>query len=224
MEYASIYDLKSYVAFFLSKFDWLVDLAAFWHRTVTWFMDEFTSIIDSENLENSFIKQRRDEFDVFFDNWRVWRAWREPTKQVSHMYEMWNGIEYDEMFSNIMIIWNRWDETPLTVIYWTVRDWRIVDLRGGDVSNKLALITNYWEKGRHTLRNEFWSEFMPRFNKVSNIYRWRKIEDHGSSWFTAKSWIPDIRYCFTTSWNYVAVELSMSKTYDKKYRIYNKVH
>ena len=121
------------------------------------------------------------------------------------------------MFVNINIIINHWNETPLTVIYWSVKKWRVIDIRDELNPNNTYWTNSKWEKDRHLLRNEFWSVFMPEFNKVSDIYKWRKIEDHGSSWFTAKSRIPEARYCFTTSWNYAAVELSMSKSEDKDY-------
>lgn len=217
MEYASIYDLKSYVAFFMSKFDKSETWERFWYVSQSAMFEDVNNILDPENPDNWYIKLRTGEFDVFFDNWRLWRIWREPTKQVKDMYEMRNIISYDEMYSNINIIMNCWNETPLTVIYWTVRWWKIVDLRDGISWVIKSKNNEQWEKGRHKLRNEFWSIFMPEFNKVSDIYKWRKIEDHGSSWFTAKSWIPEARYCFTTSWNYAAVELSISKTEDKNY-------
>ena len=216
MEYASIYDLKSYVAFFMSKFDKSETWGRLWYVSQSAMFEDVNNILNPDNPDNWYIKLRIGEFDVFFDNWRLWRIWRKPTKQVEDMYKMWNDISYEEMFTNISIIINCWSETPLTVIYWTVINWRIVDLRDKNNSYRSWNLVK-WETWRHQLRNEFWAEFMPRFNKVSNIYRWRKIEDHGSSWFTAKSWIPDIRYCFTTSWNYAAVELSISKTDDKEY-------
>jgi len=217
MEYASIYDLKSYVAFFMSKFDKSETWDRLWYLSQSAMFDDMNNIIDPENPDNWYIKLRIGEFDVFFDNWRSWRIWREPTKWVKDMYKMWNDISYEEMLTNINIIMNCWSETPLTVIYWTVKWWKIVDLRDGLYLNNTYWTNSKWEKNRHLLRNEFWSVFMPEFNKVSDIYKWRKIEDHGSSWFTAKSRIPEARYCFTTSWNYAAVELSMSKSEDKDY-------
>lgn len=217
MEFASINELKSYVAFFLSKFDKSETWERLWYSSQSWMLEDINNILDPENPRNNFVKQRRDEFDVFFENWRVWRAWREPTSQVYNMYKAWDKIQYDEMFVNINIIINHWNETPLTVIYWSVKNWRVIDIRDELNPNNTYWTNSKWEKNRHLLRNEFWSLFMPEFNKVSDIYKWRKIEDHGSSWFTAKSRIPEARYCFTTSWNYAAVELSMSKNEDKNY-------
>ncbi len=216
MEYASIYDLKSYVSFFLSKYDKSLTWEKLWYESQSWMIADFSSIIDQGDYNSSYIKLRMGEFDVFFNNGRKWRDWREPTKQVEWMYKMWNSIEYEEMLTNIKIIWNHWDETPVTIIYWTVRNWKIIDVREEWNTNNQNN-NSQWETKRHQIRNEFWARFMPEFNKKSEIYKWRKIEDHWSSWFTAKSWIPEARFCFTTTWNYVAVELSTSKNDDKKY-------
>lgn len=215
MEYASIYDLKSYVAFFMSKFDKSETWARLWYVSQSAMFEDVNNVLDPDNPDNWYIKLRIGEFDIFFDNWRLWRIWREPTKQVKDMHKMWNDISYEEMLTNIKIIINCWSETPLTVIYWTVKWWKIVDLRDstGHSSNNNSLKISDWE----ALRHEFWSTFIPEFNKHSDIFKGRKIEQHGSSWFSAKSWIPSIRYCFTTSWNYVAVELSMSKSKDREY-------
>ena len=215
MEYASIYDLKSYVAFFISKFDKSETWERFWYVSQSAMIEDINSILDPDDLDNWYIKFRTGEFDVFFDNWKSRRTWRDPTKQVKDMYEMRNIISYDEMCSNVSIILNRWNETPLTVIYGTVSWWKIIDLRDIIEWSKTSISKSKWQE----LINEFWHVFLPRFQKVSNIYDWRSLNNirNYDSWLSAKSWIPEIRYVFSVSWNHVRVELSSTKSKDKKY-------
>ena len=226
MEYASVNELKSYLAFFVSKFNEDA-MTSLWYTTQSNMIDDFNVILDEENPNNSYISFRINEFDIFFDNWRKWRRWRPALKSVFQMYKMRDQLSFDEMFTNVWIILNT-RNVPITLIYSTVKGWKIIDLREEDYETEYEMHLGGWERNtyknssdsksnRHLIRNEFRSTFMPEFNKVSNIYKWRKIEDHWSSWFTAKSWIPEARFCFTTSWNYAAVELSMSKTDDKEY-------
>jgi hypothetical protein len=216
MEYASIYDLKSYVSFFLSKYDKSLTWEKLWYESQSWMISDFSSIIDQGDYNSSYIKLRMGEFDVFFDNGRKWRDWREPTKQVEWMYKMRDSVEYEEMLTNIKIIWNHWDETPITIIYWTVRNWKIIDLRDW---NSIIAKTSKSSKRSQELINEFWHTFLPKFKEVSNIYDWRTLNNIRSydSWLSAKSGIPEIRYVFNISWNYASVELSGAKSKDKTY-------
>ena len=50
-----------------------------------------------EALANNYLKQRRDEFDVFFYNGRVGYRNRKPTKAVQRLYENWDQIRFDKL-------------------------------------------------------------------------------------------------------------------------------
>ena len=236
MEYASIFDLKSYISFYISKYNERA-LESFWYLNLTNMIEDVTAILDPENPDNAYIRFRRDEFDIFFDNWRKGRQWRPATKQVFYMYKMWNQLSFEEMTINIWIILNT-IKVPVTIIYGACKWNRIIDLRDTNYDEeyedykKNYLTTDFVDYSeedekdlpeRKKIRIEFWNTFIPKFNETSDIFVWRKIPEHKSSWFSAKSWLPETRYCFTTSGSYVAVELSISKTDDKEYnkRVYD---
>lgn len=70
------------------------------------------------------------------------------------------------------------------------------------------------------VRNKFWHEFIPEFNKKSDIFSWRTMDENTFSsdhWFSAWSWLSWIPYNFLIAKNYCWVELSISKTDAKDY-------
>ena len=46
---------------------------------------------------NAYLRRRRDEFDVFFDNGRVGQRNRKPTETVKELYGQWNIMEFEEI-------------------------------------------------------------------------------------------------------------------------------
>ena len=225
MEYASVNELKSYLAFFVSKFNEDA-MTSLWYTTQSNMIDDFNVILDEDNPKNSYISFRINEFDIFFDNWRKWRKWRPALKSVFQMYKMRDQISFDEMFTNVWIILNT-RNVPITLIYSTVKEWRIIDLREEDFDIDYEIHLSNWEwnyynnsseskEKRQWIRHEFWETLMAEFNKKSDLFSWRKNYWNDTR-LSAKSWIPEIRFSFVVSSTYTSVEYTLSKTDDKAY-------
>lgn len=87
---------KSLVAFYLSKYnDKAVEQLGY--RTITEALNNLSERLKGDGKLNSFIKRRRDEFDVFFDNGRVGYRNRKPTSGVEDMYHRWNKLSFKEL-------------------------------------------------------------------------------------------------------------------------------
>lgn len=93
---------KSLVAFYLSKYS---DRAVkrLGYSKVTEALNDLSEKLKGDGKNNSFIKRRRDEFDVFFDNGRAGYRNRKPTTDVEAMYLRWNGISFEEL-SNLVVL------------------------------------------------------------------------------------------------------------------------
>lgn len=79
---------KSLVAFFISKYNEDAFRELGYIGPVSKAMEDLSIRITGPNvIPNAYIKQRRDEFDVFFDNGRAGRRNRKPTVAVIEMYE-----------------------------------------------------------------------------------------------------------------------------------------
>lgn len=90
---------KSLIGFFFSKYNEKALQSLGYDSYSQAFKD--LSIRLSGN-ENAYIKQRRDEFDVFFpENGRVGYKNRKPAKMVKAYYEKWNNISFEDMTSMI---------------------------------------------------------------------------------------------------------------------------
>lgn len=99
MTQEQINENKSFVAFYFAKFN---DDArkALGYKTFT---EAFRDI--SQKLggpANAYLKQRRDEFDVYF-SWRVGYNKRRISTAVSNYYERWNKIPFDEFTKSVKI-------------------------------------------------------------------------------------------------------------------------
>lgn len=90
---------KSLVAFCFSKFNEEA-LNAFNYKSYSEAFDDFSLRIS--NVKDSYIKRRRDEFDVFFpNNGRVGFKNREPTPGVKEFFEKWNSYSFEQIVSLI---------------------------------------------------------------------------------------------------------------------------
>ena len=72
-------------------------------------------------------------------------------------------------------------------------------------------------------RNEFWHEFIPKFNKKSDLFSGRNIElnqyDH---WFSTGSGLSGVHYSFLITKTYAGIELSISGgTQEENKKIYD---
>lgn len=89
---------KSLVAFYISKYNADAFKALGYTGAVSKAMDDLSIRITGPNvIPNAYIKQRRDEFDVFFDNGRVGRSNRKPAAAVVEMYKQWNLMKFEEI-------------------------------------------------------------------------------------------------------------------------------
>jgi MoxR-like ATPase len=90
-----INEKKSLIGFYFSKFNKRA-MEALGYTSFSQAFDDLS--IKLSGRINSYIKQRRDEFDVFFpDNGRVGYQNREPTKKVHDLFEKWNVVSFEEM-------------------------------------------------------------------------------------------------------------------------------
>lgn len=87
---------KSLVAFYLSKYnDKAIEKLGY--KKITEALNDLSERLKGDGKANSFIKRRRDEFDVFFDNGRVGYRNRKPTNDVEDMYHRWNELSFEEL-------------------------------------------------------------------------------------------------------------------------------
>lgn len=106
---------KSLIAFFLSKYNMKAFEELGYTGSMTLAMADMSQKITGAEIKpNSYIKRRRDEFDVFFDNGRAGQRNRKPSKQVLNMYLQWNEMSFTEISSIAkMIIEGRFDRQDI---------------------------------------------------------------------------------------------------------------
>lgn len=93
----TINERKSILAFYISKYNDNALDALGYRDGITAAIHNMSEIVtEDEGIANNYLKQRRDEFDVFFDNGRAGYRNRKPTKVVQKMYENWNSIEFSK--------------------------------------------------------------------------------------------------------------------------------
>lgn len=117
---------KSLVAFYISKYNEEAFRELGYRGPVSKAMEDLSIRITGPGvIPNAYIKQRRDEFDVFFDNGRVGYHKRKPTFAVTEMYEQWNVMSFEEI-----------TELVKMVLDGKLEEMQEVDLEayGGDVS------------------------------------------------------------------------------------------
>jgi len=96
---------KSLVAFYISKYNEAAFRELGYIGSVSKAMDDLSIRITGPNvIPNAYIKQRRDEFDVFFDNGRVGRRNRKPNTAVTEMYERWNVMSFEEISELVKMV------------------------------------------------------------------------------------------------------------------------
>lgn len=96
---------KSLVAFYISKYNEDAFKELGYTGPAYKAMDDLSIRITGPTVvPNAYIKQRRDEFDVFFDNGRVGRRNRKPTAAVTEMYERWNVMSFKEISELVKIV------------------------------------------------------------------------------------------------------------------------
>jgi hypothetical protein len=93
---------KSLIAFYLSKFN-NDAVKALGYKGSSQAMTEISKLLGSPN---KYISQRRDEFDIFFENGRKGRWKREPSKGVKEYYAIWKDIEFYEFTEMVQYILN----------------------------------------------------------------------------------------------------------------------
>ena len=96
---------KSLVAFYISKYneDALKELG--YTGSVSKAMEDLSIRITGLGIApNAYIKQRRDEFDVFFNNGRVGYHKRKSTATVIEMYERWNVMNFEEITELVKMV------------------------------------------------------------------------------------------------------------------------
>ncbi len=92
---------KSLVAFYLSKYnDKAIEKLGY--SGITQALNDLSEKLKGNGKVNSYIKRRRDEFDVFFDNGRAGYKNRIPASDVKNMYQRWNDIPF-EVLSELVI-------------------------------------------------------------------------------------------------------------------------
>lgn len=89
---------KSLVAFYISKFNDDAFRELGYDGPVSKAIDDLSVRITGPGVvPNAYIRRRRDEFDVFFDNGRVGQRNRKPTATVKELYEQWDVMEFEEI-------------------------------------------------------------------------------------------------------------------------------
>lgn len=98
---------KSLVAFYISKYNKKAFQELEYDGPVSKAMYDLSIRITGPNvIPNAYIKQRRDEFDVFFDNGRVGYHKRKPTAAVTEMYEQWNVMSFEDITELVKLVLN----------------------------------------------------------------------------------------------------------------------
>lgn len=96
---------KSLVAFYISKYNEDAFRELGYYGSASKAMEDLSVRITGPGvIPNAYIKQRRDEFDVFFDNGRVGYHKREPAPSVIEMYEQWNVMSFEEITELVKMI------------------------------------------------------------------------------------------------------------------------
>lgn len=96
---------KSLVAFYISKYNEDAFRELGYTGPVSKAMEDLSIRITGPGIApNAYIKQRRDEFDVFFDNGRVGYHKRKPTVAVIEMYEQWNIMSFEEITELVKMV------------------------------------------------------------------------------------------------------------------------
>lgn len=94
---------KSLVAFYLSKYnDKAIEKLGY--KKITEALNDLSERLKGDGKANSFIKRRRDEFDVFFDNGRVGYRNRKPRNDVEDMYHRWNELSFEELSDIVVLV------------------------------------------------------------------------------------------------------------------------
>ena len=89
---------KSLVAFYISKFNDDAFRELGYGGPLSKAMDDLSVRITGPGVApNAYLRRRRDEFDVFFDNGRVGQRNRKPTETVKELYGQWNIMEFEEI-------------------------------------------------------------------------------------------------------------------------------
>lgn len=89
---------KSLVAFYISKFNDDAFRELGYGGPVSKVMDDLSVRITGPGVApNAYLRRRRDEFDVFFDNGRAGQCNRKPTATVTELYEQWDVMEFEEI-------------------------------------------------------------------------------------------------------------------------------
>ncbi len=98
-DFNDINEKKALIGFYFSKYN----ERAMDELGYTSYSQAFSDLsIKLSGKDNSYIKQRRDEFDVFFpDNGRVGWQNREPTKRVQEQFKKWNMISFEALTAMI---------------------------------------------------------------------------------------------------------------------------
>lgn len=99
---------KSLVAFYLSKYNNKA-FEQLGYTKITEALDDLSEKLKGDGIGNSYIKRRRDEFDVFFDNGRNGQKNRKPTAIVYKMYTVWNVLSFDELSELVNSVINETD-------------------------------------------------------------------------------------------------------------------
>lgn len=96
---------KSLVAFYISKYNEDAFKELGYIGPVSKAIEDLSIRITGPEISpNAYIKQRRDEFDVFFDNGRVGYHKRKPTATVVEMYEQWNIMSFEEITELVKMV------------------------------------------------------------------------------------------------------------------------
>lgn len=89
---------KYTLVFFISKYNSEALSELGYYEGITAAMQEMSGkVTKEEGIENNYLKQRRDEFNIFWDNGRAGYRNRKPMKSVQKIYENWAQIKFGEL-------------------------------------------------------------------------------------------------------------------------------
>lgn len=94
---------KSLVAFYLSKYNEHA-IKQLGYDRITEALDDLSIRLRGEGEINSYIKRRRDEFDVFFENGRKGYNKRKPALGVKDLFELWNPLSFEELTELVQMV------------------------------------------------------------------------------------------------------------------------
>lgn len=96
---------KSLVAFYISKYNNRAFRELGYTGPAYKAMEDLSIRITGPGVApNAYLKQRRDEFDIFFDNGRAGYRKRNPTNAVMKMYERWNVMSFKEISELVKVV------------------------------------------------------------------------------------------------------------------------